>query len=260
MTPYDAAAEPAILALRVGDRRVGDGAASTAAAPAPMVDGIGRAVRYLRVSVTDRCDLRCVYCMPQHMRFLPKPEVLSLEELDRLCSLFVSLGARKLRITGGEPLVRRDVIALFASLGRHLRTGALDELTLTTNGTRLAEFAEPLAHAGVQRVNVSLDTLDSDAFRRTTRGGDLARVLVGLDAAQAAGLHVKLNAVALARDNRAELPALVAFAHGRGMDLTLIEAMPMGEVDQDRTDQFVSLAEVKRDLAVLGDDEDQDQG
>ncbi|MBE7219379.1 MAG: GTP 3',8-cyclase MoaA [Caulobacteraceae bacterium] len=237
MTPYDAAS---VLAtpLRVG-------------APAPLADGLGRTVRYLRVSVTDRCDLRCLYCMPQHMRFLPKPEVLSLEEIERLCAVFIRLGARKLRLTGGEPLVRRDVIQLFERLGRHLRTGGLDELTLTTNGTRLAEFAAPLRAAGVRRVNVSLDTLDPDAFHRTTRGGDLARVLAGIEAAQATGLQVKINAVALAHDNRAELPSLVGWAHGRGLDVTLIEAMPMGEVDQDRTDQFVSLQEVKRDLAAV---------
>ena len=245
MTPYDAASA-LIDPPEVGAARSVVGRS----APAPLVDGIGRTIRYLRVSVTDRCDLRCLYCMPQHMRFLPKPEVLSLEELDRLCSLFVSLGARKLRLTGGEPLVRRDVVELFGALGRHLRTGALDELTLTTNGTRLAEFAAPLHKAGVRRVNVSLDTLDGEAFRRTTRGGDLARVLAGLEAAQAAGLRVKLNAVAQV-DTRAELPALVAFAHGRGMDLTLIEAMPMGEVDRDRADQFVSLADVRRDLAAV---------
>ena len=237
MSPYDAAAAPA-TPVRV-------------AAPAPLADGLGRTVRYLRVSVTDRCDLRCIYCMPQHMRFLPKPEVLSLEEIERLCAVFIRLGARKLRLTGGEPLVRRDVMVLFERLGHHLRSGALDELTLTTNGTRLAAFAAPLFAAGVRRVNVSLDTLDADAFRRTTRGGDLAKVLAGIDAAQAAGLKVKINAVALARDNRAELPSLVGWAHGRGLDVTLIEAMPMGEVDEDRIDQFVSLQEVKRDLAAV---------
>ena len=252
MSPYDAASAPATPdAARVGAGACAPFAAAPLPAPAPLVDGIGRTIRYLRVSVTDRCDMRCVYCMPERMRFLPRAEVLTLEELDRLCSLFVGLGARKLRLTGGEPLVRRDVIHLFESLGRHLRTGALDELTLTTNGTRLAEFAEPLARAGVRRVNVSLDTLDADAFRRTTRGGDLDKVMAGLEAAQAAGLKVKLNAVALARDNRAELPTLVAWAHGRGMDLTLIETMPMGEVEQDRSDQYVSLQEVRRDLQAV---------
>ncbi len=240
MSPYDAAAMPA-----------SPGPPPRADLAAPLVDGLGRSVRYLRVSVTDRCDLRCLYCMPERMRFLPRAEVLSLEELDRLCTLFVTLGARKLRLTGGEPLVRRDVVALFESLGRHLRTGVLDELTLTTNGMRLAEFAAPLARAGVRRVNVSLDTLDPERFRRLTRGGDLARVMEGIGAAQAAGLRVKINAVALQRDNRDELSALVAWAHGRGCDLTLIEAMPMGEVDEDRVDQFVSLQEVRRDLSAV---------
>ncbi len=245
MSPYDAPYAPASLAASPV------AAPASRPAPAPLADGLGRVVRYLRASVTDRCDLRCTYCMPERMRFLPRAEVLSLEEMDRVCTLFVGLGARKLRLTGGEPLVRRGVMELVESLGRHLRSGALDELTLTTNGTRLAEFAQPLARAGVRRVNVSLDTLDPERFRATTRGGDLQRVLAGLDAAQAAGLKVKLNAVALAHDNRAELPALLAWAHGRGCDLTLIEAMPMGEVDADRTDQFVSLADVRRDLAAV---------
>jgi cyclic pyranopterin phosphate synthase len=215
----------------------------------PLVDGFGRTVGYLRVSVTDRCDLRCVYCMAEHMTFLPKAEVLTLDEIDRIASAFVGLGTRKLRLTGGEPLVRKGLLGLVERLSRHLASGALDELTLTTNGTRLAEFAADLARVGVRRVNVSLDTLKPDLFARLTRGGDLAKVLAGIDAAQAVGLRVKINAVALAHDNAAEIPALIQWAHGRGMDLTLIETMPMGEVEADRTDQFLSLDAVRRDLA-----------
>jgi cyclic pyranopterin phosphate synthase len=208
-------------------------------AQAPLVDPFGRRISYVRVSVTDRCDLRCTYCM------------LSLEELERLCTVFIGLGARKLRLTGGEPLVRKNFMSLVEGLSRHLWSGALEELTLTTNGMRLAEFAPGLAAAGVKRVNVSLDSLDPATFRRIARGGDLARVIEGIDAAQAAGLKVKINTVALAGDNRAELPALVAWAHGRGCDLTLIETMPLGEVEQDRTDQFVSLGEVRQDMAAV---------
>jgi cyclic pyranopterin phosphate synthase len=230
MTPYDASPSQA-----------------TSRAPA-LVDGFGRTVTYLRVSVTDRCDLRCVYCMAEHMTFLPKAEVLTLEELDRIASAFVGLGVRKLRLTGGEPLVRKGVMGLFESLSRHLRSGALDELTLTTNGTRLAQFAKPLADLGVRRINVSLDTLKPDLFRRLTRGGDVAKVLGGIEAAQAAGLSVKLNAVALRDDNAEELPHLIAWAHERGLDMTLIETMPLGEVEADRTDQFLSLREVRREL------------
>jgi cyclic pyranopterin phosphate synthase len=214
----------------------------------PLTDGFGRTVTYLRVSVTDRCDLRCVYCMAEHMVFLPKAQVLTLEELDRIASAFVALGTRKLRITGGEPLVRKGVMGLFEGLARHLATGALDELTLTTNGTRLAEFARPLAALGVKRINVSLDTLKPDLFRTLTRGGDLAKVLAGIEAAQAAGLRVKLNAVALKDDNAAELPGLIAWAHGRGLDVTLIETMPMGEVEADRTDQYLSLTGLRREF------------
>ena len=213
-----------------------------------LIDGFGRTVTYLRVSVTDRCDLRCVYCMAEHMTFLPKKEVLTLEELDRIASAFVGLGVRKLRITGGEPLVRKGVMDLIGSLGRHLRSGALDELTLTTNGTRLTEFADQLAAAGVRRVNVSLDTLKPELFRTLTRGGQLAQVIAGIDAAQAAGLKVKINAVALKDDNADELPELITWAHGRGCDMTLIEAMPLGEIEVDRTDQFLSLKDVRREL------------
>lgn len=216
-------------------------------APA-LIDGFGRTVSYLRVSVTDRCDLRCVYCMSEHMTFLPKKEVLTLEELDRIASAFVSQGVRKLRITGGEPLVRKGVMGLIESLSRHLASGALDELTLTTNGTRLTEFAGDLARLGVRRINVSMDTLKPALFRTLTRGGDLAKVIAGIDAAQAAGIAVKINAVALKDDNAAELPDLIAWAHGRGCDMTLIEAMPMGEVEVDRTDQFLSLKDVRREL------------
>jgi cyclic pyranopterin phosphate synthase len=213
-----------------------------------LIDGFGRTVTYLRVSVTDRCDLRCVYCMAEHMTFLPKAQVLTLEELDRIASAFVGLGVRKLRITGGEPLVRKGVMGLFESLSRHLAAETLDELTLTTNGTRLAEFAAPLAALGVRRVNVSLDSLKPDLFRALTRGGDLAKVLAGIEAARAAGLRVKLNAVALRDANAAELPELIGWAHGQGCDVTLIETMPMGEVDVDRTDEFLSLTELRREL------------
>ena len=217
------------------------------AAP-PLIDGLGRTVTYVRVSVTDRCDLRCVYCMAEHMVFLPKAEVLTLEELDRIATAFVGLGTRKLRFTGGEPLVRKGLMGLVRSLSRHLSTGALDELTLTTNGTRLSEFAVELAEAGVRRINVSLDTLKPDLFRRLTRGGDLAKVLAGVAAARDAGLKVKINAVALADDNAAELPDLIRWAHGEGHDITLIETMPMGEIDQDRIDQYLPLSIVRAEL------------
>ena len=216
--------------------------------PAALTDSFGRTVTYLRVSVTDRCDLRCVYCMAEHMVFLPKAEVLTLEELDRIASAFVGLGTRKLRITGGEPLVRKGVMGLIQSLGRHLTSGALDEITLTTNGTQLAKFAQPLFEAGVRRVNVSIDTLKPDLFRKLTRGGDLAKVLAGIAAAQAAGLKIKLNAVALKDDNAAELPDLIRWAHGQGCDVTLIETMPMGEIEVDRTDQYLSLTALRAEL------------
>ncbi len=213
-----------------------------------LVDGFGRAVTYLRVSVTDRCDLRCVYCMAEHMTFLPKAQVLTLEELERLASAFIDLGVRKIRITGGEPLVRKGVMDLFGALAPRLAAGDLDEVTLTTNGTRLETFAADLAASGVRRVNVSLDSLNPETFRRLTRGGDLAQVLRGLEAARAAGLAVKINAVALRDDNAGELPDLVAWAHGQGFDATLIEAMPMGEIDVDRSDQFLSLRDVRAQL------------
>ncbi|HWL04776.1 MAG TPA: GTP 3',8-cyclase MoaA [Xanthobacteraceae bacterium] len=214
-----------------------------------MVDTFGRAITYLRVSVTDRCDFRCVYCMSEHMTFLPKADLLTLEELDRLCSVFVSRGVRKLRLTGGEPLVRRGIMTLFGSLSRHLRSGALDELTLTTNGSQLSRYAAELAGHGVRRINVSLDTLDPDRFRSVTRWGDLDKVLAGIDAAQAAGIEVKINAVALKGVNEAEIAELMVWAHGRGMDLTLIEVMPLGEVGEGRLDQYLPLSLVRARLA-----------
>ncbi|EPR22349.1 molybdenum cofactor biosynthesis protein MoeA [Agrobacterium sp. TS45] len=214
----------------------------------PMVDPFGRAITYLRVSVTDRCDFRCTYCMSEHMTFLPKKDLLTLEELDRLCSVFITRGVRKLRLTGGEPLVRKNIMSLVKNLGRHVRTGALTELTLTTNGSQLAKFAAELADCGVRRINVSLDTLDRDKFRHITRWGDLDRVMEGLDAAQAAGIKVKLNAVALKDFNDAEIPDLMRFAHGRGMDLTVIETMPMGEIEEDRTDRYLPLSKLRADL------------
>jgi cyclic pyranopterin phosphate synthase len=214
-----------------------------------MVDPFGRAITYLRVSVTDRCDFRCVYCMAEDMTFLPKRDLLTLEELDRLCTAFVEKGVRKLRITGGEPLVRRNVISLFQALGRHLETGALDELTLTTNGSQLERFAAPLKAAGVKRINVSLDTLDREKFKAITRWGDLGKVMAGIRAAQQEGLSIKLNAVALKGVNEDEIPEMIRFAHGEGMDLTLIETMPLGDIDGDRTDQYLPLSLVRARLA-----------
>jgi cyclic pyranopterin phosphate synthase len=214
-----------------------------------MIDPHGRAVTYLRVSVTDRCDFRCVYCMSEHMNFLPKKDLLTLEELDRLCSAFVAKGVRKLRLTGGEPLVRRDMMTLIRSLGRHLETGALDELTLTTNGSQLARYADDLFAAGVRRVNVSIDTLNEDLFQQITRWGRLPQVLEGVAAAKRAGLQVKINTVALKGVNEAEIPSLVEWAHGEGHGLTLIETMPLGDIDGDRTDQYLPLSQVRRSLS-----------
>ncbi len=211
----------------------------------PMIDPFGRHVSYLRVSVTDRCDFRCVYCMSEHMTFLPKKELLSLEELDRLCGAFVRKGVRRLRITGGEPLVRKNIMWLFHALARHLETGALEELTLTTNGSQLKRYAQELADLGVRRINVSADTLDADKFHAITRWGRLEQVLEGIDAAQAAGISVKLNAVALKGVNEDEIDDMIRFTHGRGMDLTLIETMPMGDIDGDRTDQYLPLSLVR---------------
>jgi cyclic pyranopterin phosphate synthase len=213
-----------------------------------LIDPFGRRIDYVRVSVTDRCDLRCVYCMAERQTFLPRAEVLSLDELDRLCTAFIGLGTRRIRLTGGEPMVRKGFIDLVEGLSRHLRSGALQELTLTTNGTQLAQHADALARHGVRRVNVSLDTLDPGAFRRITRGGDLGKVMDGLAAAREAGLEVKINTVALKSDNAADLPDMIAWAHGLGMGLTLIETMPLGEVEQDRTDQYLSLRDVRDDL------------
>jgi cyclic pyranopterin phosphate synthase len=215
-----------------------------------MVDPFGRAISYLRVSVTDRCDLRCFYCMSEDMTFLPKADLLTLEELDRLCSAFIAKGVRKLRLTGGEPLVRRNVMSLVRSLSRHLDSGALKELTLTTNGSQLARYAAELRDCGVRRINVSLDTLDAAKFRAITRWGDLDKVLGGIEAARAAGLQVKINAVALKNLNEDEIPALMQWAHGNGMALTLIEVMPMGDIGEGRIDQYVPLSLVRARLAA----------
>ena len=216
-----------------------------------MIDPFGRLVSYLRVSVTDRCDFRCVYCMSENMTFLPKKDLLSLEELQRLCGIFVRLGVTKLRITGGEPLVRRDIMSLFRGLGGLLDGGGLDELTVTTNGSMLDRHAGDLAAAGVRRINVSLDTLDPEKFLAITRWGRFDRVMNGLAAADAAGLKVKINAVAMKGVNEDELPDMLAWCHARGYDLTLIEVMPMGEVgDHTRLDQYLPLSQVRRQLAV----------
>jgi cyclic pyranopterin phosphate synthase len=213
-----------------------------------MIDPFGRTITYLRVSVTDRCDFRCTYCMAENMTFLPKRDLLTLEELDRLCTVFVEKGVRKLRLTGGEPLVRKNIMHLIRDLSRHLESGALDEITLTTNGSQLPRFADELAACGVRRLNVSLDTLDADKFRQITRWGDFARVMEGIDAAQKAGIHVKINAVALKGFNDAEIPSMLRWAHGRGMDMTVIETMPMGEVDEDRTDHYMPLSLLRANL------------
>jgi cyclic pyranopterin phosphate synthase len=212
-----------------------------------LVDPFGRHVTYLRVSVTDRCDFRCTYCMSEHMTFLPRKDLLTLEELDRVCSAFVAKGVRKLRITGGEPLVRKNILWLFRALSRHLG-GGLDELTLTTNGSQLPKFAQELKDAGVRRINISLDTLKPDRFKAITRWGDFAQVMAGIEAAERAGLEIKLNAVALKGLNEDEFENLIRFAHGRGFDLTLIETMPMGDIDGDRTDQYLPLSIVRARL------------
>ena len=216
----------------------------------PLIDPFQRAITYLRVSVTDRCDFRCVYCMSENMTFLPKKELLTLEELDRMCSTFIRMGVKKLRITGGEPLVRRDIMTFFNGMSRHLEAGDLEELTLTTNGSQLARFAKELYAAGVRRVNVSLDTLDDEKFAKVTRWGRLPQVMRGLDAAQEAGLKVKLNAVALKGFNEDELFTLTEFCRDRGMDLTWIEVMPMGDLgNEDRLDQYWPLTDLRRQLA-----------
>ncbi|MEM1372241.1 MAG: GTP 3',8-cyclase MoaA [Pseudomonadota bacterium] len=217
--------------------------------PGPLIDPYMRHIDYLRVSVTDRCDFRCVYCMAENMTFLPKRDLLTLEELDRLCSAFILRGVRKLRITGGEPLVRKNIMQLFQRLGRHLDRGALDELTVTTNGSQLGRHANDLYAAGVRRINVSIDTLCPEKFQRITRWGRLKTVLNGLDTAQRAGLRLKLNVVALKGVNEDELEDLVRFAHERGADITFIETMPLGDIDGDRTDQYLPLSLVRKRLA-----------
>jgi len=212
-----------------------------------MVDRFGRRITYLRVSVTDRCDFRCVYCMAEDMTFLPRKDLLTLEEIDRLASAFIARGVRKLRLTGGEPLVRRNIMWLVRSLSRHLGNG-LDELTLTTNGSQLARYADELADCGVKRINVSLDTLDPTKFRAITRKGDFAQVMGGIDTASRTGLKIKINTVALRDVNEGELEDILRWAHSRGFDLTLIETMPMGEVDADRVEQYLPLLLVRARL------------
>lgn len=215
------------------------------ATPTGMTDPFGRSVTYLRLSVTDRCDLRCTYCMPEKMKFLPKKDLLTLEELDRLASEFIRKGVKKLRITGGEPLVRRDVIELIEALSRHLDNGALDELTLTTNATQLSKYAQRLATAGVKRINVSIDSLNPKTYARITRGGNLDQVLDGIAAAQSFGIKIKLNCVALKHDNSTDIPDMIAWAHARNMDFTIIEAMPMGDISEDRFDQYIPLTDIQ---------------
>ena len=217
--------------------------------PRALIDPFQRVISYLRVSVTDRCDFRCVYCMAEHMAFLPKADLLTLEALDRLCSVFVAKGVTKLRLIGGEPLVRRGIMTLVSSLSRHLASGALKELTLTTNGSQLTKYASELKDCGVERINVSLDTLDPDKFRAITRWGDLAKVLEGIDAAQAAGLRIKINAVALKGVNEDEIAGLLEWAHGRGMDLTVIEVMPLGDIGKERLAQYMPLSMVRARLS-----------
>ena len=213
-----------------------------------LIDPFGRHVSYLRVSVTDRCDFRCVYCMSENMTFLPRQDLLTLEELDRVCSAFIAQGVRKLRLTGGEPLVRKGIMTLVESLSRHLKSGALEELTLTTNGSQLAKYAKELAQHGVKRINVSVDTLNEKKFREITRWGELPKVLDGIKAAQDAGIHVKINAVALKGVNEHEIPSMVRWCHEQKADLTLIETMPLGDIDGDRTDQYLPLSVVRAQL------------
>ena len=214
-----------------------------------MIDPFGRHISYLRLSVTDRCDFRCVYCMSEHMSFLPKAELLTLEELERLAMAFVAKGVERLRVTGGEPLVRRNIIHLFDRLGAQIGKTNLQEVTLTTNGSQLSRFATDLISAGVKRINISLDTRDAGKFREITRWGELSNVLKGIDAADAAGLKIKINTVALKGVNEGEIPELMVWAHGRGFDFTLIETMPLGEIDGDRMDQYLPLSLVRASLA-----------
>ena len=213
-----------------------------------MIDPFGRAVNYLRISVTDRCDFRCVYCMSEDMNFLPKKEVLTLEELDRLCSAFIRKGVKQLRLTGGEPLVRRNIMSFMHAMTRHLDSGALEDLTLTTNGSQLSRFAHELVDCGVKRINVSLDTLDPEKFKQITRWGDLNKVLSGLKAASDAGLRIKINTVALKNFNDTEIDEILKWCGDLGYDLTLIETMPMGEITGDRNDQYLPLSHVRQDL------------
>jgi cyclic pyranopterin phosphate synthase len=216
----------------------------------PLVDPFARAISYLRVSVTDRCDFRCTYCMSEHMTFLPKADLLSLEELDRLCTAFVRMGVQKLRITGGEPLVRKGIMTFFQAMARHLQSGALQELTLTTNGSQLSRFAGDLAACGIRRINVSLDTLDPGKFTAITRWGRLAKVMEGIAAAKAAGLRVKINAVALKGFNEDELFSMLDWCAGEGHDMTFIEVMPMGDLgNENRLDQYWSLRDLRARLA-----------
>jgi GTP 3',8-cyclase len=225
------------------------GALPLAAGPAaPLTDPFGRNITYLRLSVTDRCDMRCVYCMSEDMIFLPKRDLLTFEELDRLCTVFINRGVSKIRITGGEPLVRREIIRLFQTLSRHIESGALTELTLTTNGSQLARHAKHLAAAGVRRINISLDTLDPEKYRAITRWGDFGRALEGIDAAQEAGLSVKINMVALKGINEDEIIPMLEWAHTRGADLSLIEVMPLGAIEAGRADQHLQLNIVKARL------------
>ena len=217
--------------------------------PPQLVDPFNRAISYLRLSVTDRCDFRCLYCMAENMTFLPKQQLLTLEELDRLCSAFIDLGVRKLRLTGGEPLVRKNIIELFKTLSRQRETGALDEITVTTNGSQLSKMAADLYATGVRRVNISLDTLNEQTFKTITRWGQLDQVLDGIKAAQKAGLTVKINTVALKNINDHEIPTMMKWAHSQGMAYTLIETMPLGEIDGNRVDQYLSLEEVRNQLA-----------
>ena len=217
--------------------------------PPPLIDPFNRTISYLRVSVTDRCDFRCVYCMSEKMQFLPKKDLLTLEELDKVCSVFIDMGIRKIRVTGGEPLVRRNILSFFQAISRHLISGKLAELTLTTNGSQLTKFAQPLADLGMQRVNISLDTLDSEKFKKITRWGRLDQVLKGIKAAKSAGLRIKINTVALRKTNEEELHKFVQWCGDEGFDLTFIEVMPMGDFGlEDRLDQYWSLKDLRREL------------
>ncbi len=220
----------------------------TASPTEKLIDPFGRVVNYLRISVTDRCDFRCTYCMSENMTFLPKRDLLTLEELERICAAFIHKGVRKIRLTGGEPLVRRNVMHLIGNLGKHLGEGRLDEITLTTNGSQLHRFSSQLYDCGVRRINVSLDTLDADKFAKITRWGRLPQVLNGLDCAKKAGLKIKINAVALKGQNEHEIEEIMKWAHGEGFDLTLIETMPLGEIEGDRNDQYLPITTVRKRL------------